>query len=835
MRIIRTGECTVDKLPAAGIAEAVVKRLETSPCLVVTAPPGAGKSTLLPLALLGCMPGIAGIAHNEKIIMLEPRRVAARQIASRMAWLLGENVGKTVGYRTRFDTKVSRDTRIEVLTEGILTRMISEDPTLDGISAVIFDEFHERSLNTDLALALTRESFRTIRPDLRIVIMSATIDSSAICTALDAPLVESEGRTFPVEICNSEQDTDEENCARDVAKAVLKYHREQEGSILAFLPGESEIRAAAEMLEGCLEDTMVYPLYGMLSTEEQIRAIAPTASGERKVVLATPIAETSITIEGVSIVIDSGLCRRQFFDRRTGLSRLETVRISLDMAGQRSGRAGRTAPGICQRLWTTATERRMEVTRRPEILDSDLAPMALDIAVWGGSSIEDMKWLTPPPSDHIAQARSVLRSIGAMDAAGKITGHGRKVAALPCHPRISNMLVLAEEEHSKALAADIAAILEEKDRMSLEREGADICLRIDELRRSRRSRSWAAIARTAEQYRAMVKVREDNSPADTIEVGKLLARAYPERIAQGKGCGHFLLANGETAKVAISDPLAESDYIAIGSMNPHLGGEGWILLACQVDPETTGIIRERSIVNWDSREGKVVARKERRIGRILIGAKELSNVSRDGIVSAVCEAAPKEGLSMFDFNSEVQNLQRRIAVAASWACIPELPDISTEGILSRAGEWLPMFIGNASSVAELKRIDLCKVIWGQLSYNQQREVDRLAPSHIEVPTGSRIRVEYRQGSERPILRVRLQECFGMTDTPMVGDGKVPVTMELLSPGFKPVQLTSDLRSFWREAYFDVRKELRMRYPKHSWPEDPLTAQAIRGAVKKNKA
>ncbi|MDO5442536.1 MAG: ATP-dependent helicase HrpB [Bacteroidia bacterium] len=827
--IIRTGECTADKLPAVEIAEAVNYSLRLSPCLVVTAPPGAGKSTLLPLSMLGCIPGTVGVAQEGKILMLEPRRIAARQIASRMAWLLGESVGETVGYRTRFDTRVSRSTRIEVLTEGILTRMITEDPTLDGVNTVIFDEFHERSLNTDLALALTRESFRIIRPDLRIVIMSATIDSSTICKALDAPHIESKGRSYPVEIRHSE-----ENCARDVAKAILRYHREQEGNILAFLPGESEIRTAVELLGDSLGSTKVLPLYGMLGPEEQMRAIAPTAKGERKVVLATPIAETSITIEGVRIVIDSGLCRRQFFDRRTGLSRLETVRISMDMADQRSGRAGRTAPGICQRLWTAGTERRMEDSRRPEILDSDLTPMVLEIAAWGENSIEGMQWLTPPPGDHLAQARGVLRGIGAIDDESRITARGIEVAALPCHPRIANMLVTASDASAKALGADIAALLEEKDRMSLERDGADICLRLEEMRINRRSHGWARTARVAEQYRALVKVRENNSPADPLVVGKLIAAAYPERIAQSKGCGHFLLANGETAKVNINDPLAVSDYISIASLNQHIGGEGWILLASPVAPDDTGLITERDIVAWDSRSEKVLARRERRIGRLLISERSLSNISREEITAALCDAAAKDGLSMFDFNDEVQNLQRRIASAETWAPGLGLPDVSTGSLLAGAGEWLPMVIGNASSAQDLKRIDLCAVIWGQLSYEQQKTVDRLAPSHIEVPTGSRIRLEYRQGSDRPILRVRLQECFGMTDTPRVGGGKVPVTMELLSPGFKPVQLTSDLRSFWSGTYFEVRKELRIRYPKHSWPEDPLTAPAIRGAVRKKK-
>lgn len=827
-RIIREKECTPEKLPAVGIAGKVVESLRSNPFLVVTAAPGAGKSTFLPVAILN------GLDTEGKVLLLEPRRIAARHIAERMAWLLGEPVGKTVGYRIRFESKVSDCTRIEVLTEGILTRMLADDPTLDGVAAVIFDEFHERSLVCDLALALTRETCRTIRPDLRVVVMSATVDSSSICERLGAPLVESEGRMFPVRTEYSKEDTSVENCALDVARAIIRSHREEDGDILAFLPGEGEIRKCADLLGDSLGATAVRPLYGMLSSDEQKKALETSDRGERKVVLATPIAETSLTIEGVRTVIDSGFFKKMVYDPKNGIGHLETVRISRDMAAQRCGRAGRTASGICHRLWTEATDRRMEECRRPEILDADLAPMVLDIASWGGGRPEDLQWMTPPPTDRTAKARKLLQSMEAIDRQGSITPHGRILASLPCHPRIANMMENASTPSDKALAADIAAILEEKDRMSLEKDGADICLRIDSLRRNRSSRQWAGTARIAAQYRRLAKVPEDDSPVSEYAAGNLIAQAFPERIARSTGCGHFLLADGQTARVETGDSLSANDYLAVAAVNSRTGGEGKILLACAVDPMQTGLIREREVVCWDSRAGKVLAQKEFRIGNILIDSKPLPNASRKEIIKAICDAAPKEGLSMFDFNDEVRNLLRRVAAASSWDPSLNIPELSPEIILSRAEEWLPVSAGKASSAAELKKIDLCNVITGLLTYDQMKAVERLAPSHIEVPTGSRIRVEYRQGADLPVLRVRLQECFGLTETPKVNGGKTPVLMELLSPGFKPVQLTSDLKSFWNDTYFEVRKELRMRYPKHSWPENPLDAEAVRGPLKRKK-
>lgn len=908
-------------LPASAIAGKVNATLAQRAGVVVTAPPGAGKSTLLPLTILEGL-------QSGKILMLEPRRLAARQIAERMAWLLGEPVGQTVGYRIRFETRVSRATRIEVLTEGVLTRMLIDDPTLDGVSAVIFDEFHERSLASDTALALTREAFKSVRPDLKIIIMSATIDSAAICSALDLPLVECEGRMFPVEtvFCG---DCTPQDCASSVAHLVRQAHADKEGDILAFLPGEADIRRCAELLTSSSEQfalaggdrtdcprsnsdhdsglrsgpgqsvgagagpTAVYPLYGMLPAAQQRRAIAPSGPGERKVVLATPIAETSITIEGVRIVIDSGFCRKLVFNPQNSLSSLETVRISRDMADQRRGRAGRVAPGTCYRLWSPATDQRMADCRVPEILEADLAPMTLDIAAWGEADPSRLDWLTPPPAPMLSSARSLLSILDAVDSDGRLTPHGRELASLPCHPRIARMLLSAasaaksvhavpaglnspggllssEVREMQALACDIAAVLEEKDPLAGDDTSADISLRINALRRARSSRSlgrFNRIAAIAEQYRSLAGLPDRrspfvsgassdsvseassgfvsgaapidiNSPVDPYSVGALVCQAYPERIARAvpdngqqrglsqndrrgsvPGGVRFRLAGGDEALVERDDALASCEWIAVAGLNAGKGREGRIFLASPLSPDDFAcFVKTRDLVCWDSRQGAVVSRRDSMVGGLVVASRPLDKPSADEVARIVCEAARKDGLSMFDFSDAAGNLQRRIAAVAQWHPELGLPDMSTDALLADATAWLPPFLGKASSIAELKKIDLETALWSMLSYDQQSAVDRIAPSGVTMPSGRRARLEYRVGAEAPILRVRLQECFGMMDTPRVDGGRVPVLMELLSPGFKPVQLTSDLRSFWTNTYPEVRKELRRRYPKHAWPE-----------------
>jgi ATP-dependent helicase HrpB len=850
-------------LPVMEIAGAVNEALAISPRLVVTAPPGAGKSTVLPLTILEEIRRSESANDGKrKILILEPRRIAARQIAERMAALLGEPVGRTVGYRIRFESRVSAATRIEVLTEGILTRMLVDDPALEGVGVVIFDEFHERSLQSDVALALTREAQSLLRPDLRILLMSATIDTEVLCRELDAPLIESAGRMFPVEIQHTPEEATAENVAERVAHWVRVALREHDGDVLAFLPGEGEIRRCAELLDGI--DVSLYPLYGLLPPEQQRAAIAPSPAGSRKVVLATPIAETSLTIEGVRVVVDGGFCRRLVFDPQNALSRLETVRISRDMADQRSGRAGRVAPGVCYRLWSPATQARMATTRVPEILEADLAGTALDAAAWGESQLAALPWLTPPPAAHVAQATQLLGLLGALDEAGHITPHGRALAALPCHPRIAQMLLAAGAE--KDLAAEIAALLEERDPLAALESDAALTTRLDALRRAGRSGRWGRIAQMAEQYRALAEKsapktakngtdptfetglgaknsqnrhRDEDIPGqarnDYYLVGRLLAAAYPERVAKAlpEGRGHFQLATGERAAVAPEDALSACEWLAVASLSVRPGGEGRIFLAAPVDPEDLPeLIRTRDRVVWDAKAGAATARRERRIGSLLVDAKPLSEGVREQLTQAICEAAQKDGPAMLDFSDEVGNLQRRVAAVAAWHPELELPDLSTEAVLKTAPDWLPPFVGRATTAAELKKIDLCAALWTLLDYAQQQAVERLAPSHITVPTGSRIRVEYRQGAEAPILRVRLQECFGLLDTPRVDDGRRPVLMELLSPGYKPVQLTADLRSFWNGTYFEVRKELRRRYPKHAWPDNPLEAEAVRGVKRK---
>ena len=888
-------------LPASQIAVGVNEALHTNSSLVVTAPPGAGKSTLLPLTIL------SSLGEGEKILMLEPRRLAARQIAERMAQMLGEQVGETIGYRVRFESRVSKRTRIEVLTEGILTRMIVDDATLDGVSVVIFDEFHERSINSDLALALTRQAQQIIRPDLKVVIMSATIDTSNICAALQAPLIESEGRMFPVELHYADEDTDPRDIAAAAASTTIEAYKKYEGDILVFLPGQAEIEQCYELLSKSQHFTAspsqpintsthqhfttstsqpttttphhltIHPLYGNLSPEDQRRAIAPSAPGERKIVIATPIAETSITIEGVRVVIDAGLCRQVVFDARTGLSHLETVRISMDMATQRMGRAGRVAEGVCYRLWTKASEHLMAEQRKPEIEEADLAPMLLDTAAFGESDAEALPWLTMPPRAGVFKAKELLTALGAIDENGNITPIGKRMATLPCHPRIARMILattnlttstpqgvhlsplgfcrLPEQEvhqqhlttstshhNNTSLACDIAALLEEKDPLS-ESGGTDLTLRLSALRTARRKKQlgrWQRIAKIAAEYRRMAHTDEDNRDPAPTEVGLLVAYAYPERIAHStNSIGGYRLASGANVQLDAADQQSAHSWLAIASLYSATGTTGRVFLAAPIAPDDLEkeFVKEVDNIAWDTKQGCVVMQREQRIGKLILSQKPIHDADKERLKGIVCEAMKKDGLTMMAWSEKaVEQVQRRVAQVAAWHPEMALPDVSTEHLLSTAADWLPFYLEEGgrvkTSVQELRKLNLAEIIWNILPYEAQLEVDRLVPTHIEVPTGSHIRIDYRSGAEAPVLSVRLQECFGMERTPCVDDGRQPLLMELLSPGFKPVQLTQDLASFWQGTYFEVRKELRRRYPKHYWPENPLEAEAVRGVKRK---
>lgn len=807
----------ISHLPAYSIAEEVNKALGNHSSVVITAPPGAGKSTVLPLTILEGMKG--------KGIVLEPRRLAARQIAERMASLLDESVGETVGYRMRFETKVSPRTRLEVITEGILTRMLVSDPTLDGVDFVIFDEFHERSLASDTAFALVREAQDMIRPDLKIIIMSATIDASSICTILGAKLIESEGRMFPVTPIYVAPERDIPTID-EVARLIIRAQREQDGDILVFLPGEAEIRRVAEALP---DDSTIMPLYSRLSPSEQRAAIAPSPDGSRKTVLATSIAETSLTIEGVRVVIDSGLCRTMVFDKRNGMSHLETIRISHDMATQRMGRAGRLSEGVCYRMWAQSAEHGMQECRRPEILDADLSSLVLDITAWGANDIEALPWLTLPPRGNVYQAQALLESLGAIRN-GSITELGKRMSRIPCHPRISRILVA--DDNLKSLACDIAAMLEEKDPLAHLTDDSDIFTRITHLRQARANGNlghWSRIARIASEYCRMAHCKEDNSIPSQDEIGTLLALAYPERVGMALSTpGHFRLSSGDNAMVDINDTLSASKWIAVASLN---AASGRIFLASPISKEALlPLAYDHETVQWDVKNERIIAQRQKRIGNLVIDSQDIQSPDRKQIIEAVCKAVAKSGVSLLEFSDSVTSLQHRIEAVRNWHPELSLPDTSTERLLATTDEWLPFYLEQISGTIDkktLRSLDLSAIIFGMLTYEQQLSLDRLAPTHITVPTGSRIRIDYRQGAEAPVVSVRLQECFGLTDTPTVNDGKQPLLMELLSPGFKPVQLTKDLRSFWQETYFEVRKELRRRYPKHSWPDDPLTAPATR--------
>lgn len=810
-------------LPVRETIPATRKYLQEGNTLLLSAPPGAGKSTLLPLALLD-EPWL----QNKKIILLEPRRLAARGVAMRMAELLGEEAGQTVGYRIRFETRISKATRLEVVTEGILTRMLQSDQALEDVGLVIFDEFHERSLHADLALALCRESQQILRPDLRVLIMSATLQLDKLQTLLQCPVVESDGKLFPVEI-NYTTDADDkllpELCARLCIDALKKH----EGDCLVFLPGEGEIRRTAELLEPAVGGTLVCPLYGQLNFSEQLRAIFPDKNGRRKIVLATSIAETSLTIEGVKIVIDSGFARIQRFDAASGLSKLDTIRLSKDAADQRAGRAGRLSAGVCYRMWTAATHARLQEHRIPEIEEADLCNLVLELAQWGINNVNQLQWLTPPPAAAVAQAKDALEDIGAIEN-GKITAHGKELQQLPCHPRIAHMLLLAKEHNNQSLACDLAAVLEERDPLGKE-AGTDISLRVEQLRtqRGRNSigRKFSRIEKVSENYRRMLKIDADNSVFDAQDCGLLLAFAFPERIAASRpgNNAQFQLANGKIAAIGHQDDLAHQPFISVAQMDLR-GGLGKIFLAAPLNPkDLLPLVKEKEVVIWDSRKGGLQASKDLRIGSIVLQSKPLSKIPAEQSIPALFIAIQSEGLSLLNLDERFEQLQCRIQSMKIWHADEDWAQCDTEYLLQHP-EWLEPWLNQVRRVEDFKKLDLYEALLNTLSYEQQQLLQKRAPEKIDVPSGSKLKIQYLSNGGTPILAVRLQEVFGLADTPLVNEGKTKVVMHLLSPGYKPVQVTTDLKSFWNNLYFEVRKELQRRYPKHSWPEDPWTAAAV---------
>jgi len=818
-------------LPITEVIPEIQEKLKGNNTVILNAPPGAGKSTLLPLALYEL-----GILEGQKIIMLEPRRLAAKTIAIRLADLLGETVGETIGYRIRFESKISKDTKIEIVTEGILTRMLQTDNALEGVGMVIFDEYHERSIHADLAMALCRETQSILREDLRILVMSATLNMPDLVNLLNAPCIVSEGRQYPVETIYKDL-SDERMMAEVTAQTIITALKEKKGDVLAFLPGQREISKCAELVARQMPDIEVHELYGKLPQSKQQAAINPSRYGKRKVVIATDIAETSLTIKGVSIVVDSGFGRVSKFDVRTGLSGLQTIHISKDSAKQRSGRAGRLGPGACYRLWSKGKHAQLSEHRVPEILEADLTPLVLDLANWGINDINQLEWLSPPPSFAIKQSKATLENLNAVEN-GKITTHGKAMQKLPCHPRIAHMLLMAEKEGLGSLATDIASIIEERDPLPKE-AGVDINLRIEALRRHRKLNNnggkFSKIEKIASQYRKMRNLKEDNSVIDPFETGVLLVHAYPEKIAFARpgNNAQFQLANGKYAMINHQDDLAFEPWLAVGHLNAS-GKIGRIFMASPLNPtDLMPFVKEVITNTWNTKKGGVVSTKDTRIGSIILKSMPLPNPDQDQIIDAISKAIEKEGEHLLSFDKKVKQWQNRIITLKRLNPTQNWPDVSTSYLLESNSEWLLPYLNGVRKPDDLKKIDLSQVLQHSLDFEQQKLLKQLAPTKVEVPSGSIINLEYQANGSDPVLAVRIQEVFGLTDTPTINNGQSKMLLHLLSPGFKPVQITSDLRSFWANAYFDVRKELRGQYKRHAWPEDPSTHIAISGTKRRN--
>src|SRR5579859_3767294 len=826
-----------EALPALTVALAAHTRV------LLQAPPGAGKSTIVPLCLLD-----AGWLSGGKILMLEPRRIAARAVAARMAQLLGEPVGKSIGYRTRLDTRVSRDTRIEVVTEGILTRMLQSDSALPGVACVIFDEFHERSLNADLGLALTVESRQTLREALRRLVMSATLDLAPLARRLnDAPIISPQGRSFDVATHYVPRRADL-HLELQVAQVVRRALEEHDGDILCFLPGAAEIARVQRALNaaGPARGVDILPLYGELAGAARDAALAPAPPSRRKVVLATTIAETSLTIEGIRVVVDAGLRRYAEFDPTTGMSHLVTAKVSQAAADQRRGRAGRLSPGVCYRLWSEGTHASLAPHTAPEITHADLAALALELACWGAADAAALCWLDPPPAAPLAQARDLLQRLDAIDPAARITAHGRALASAGTHPRLAHMLVKSRGLEAPRLASDLAAILSERDilRAAAGSRDVDLRLRVSALRGERSalppgidvdpSALSQARRNSADWQRDFSPgVRENADPHE--HTGILLALAYPDRIGRARGeAGRYILANGRGAHFGEPQAMSKSEFIVAAELDGS-EREARIFLAAplqlaDIERLFAAHIVEHAEIVWDERESMVRARRLRKLGELLLQSSEIRDADPDALLGAALDGLMKLGIGVLPWTKELRQWQARVELMRKCAVPgPEpWPDLTDETLASTLRQWAPPWIAGFTRREHFSRMDLGNALRSRLSYAQNGILDREAPTHFAVPSGSRVPIDYLDG-EVPTLSVRLQEMFGMSATPSVAAGRLPLLLKLLSQAGRPVQITRDLVSFWNRGYHEVKKDLKGRYPKHFWPDDPLTALPTRRA------
>jgi ATP-dependent helicase HrpB len=807
---------------------------------VVEAPPGAGKSTVVPIALLG-EPWLRG----SKILMLEPRRLATRAVAARMAATLREPPGETVGYRMRQETRVSKRTRIEVVTEGVFTRMLQADPALEGVGAVLFDEFHERSLHADTGLAFALDSQENLAPELRLLVMSATLDGAAVGKLLgDAPVVTAAGRMFPVvthylgtgmPLLPFYGPGPRESPELAVVKAIRRALGESPGDMLVFLPGAGEIRRVQGMLDFVGPGVDVYPLYGELAAGDQDAALKPAPAGRRKIVLATNIAETSLTIDGVRIVIDAGLERRSLFDPSSGMNRLELQRISRASAEQRAGRAGRTAPGACYRLWGEGAERSLAAYAPPEVCVADLAPLALDLAVWG-TDAEALKWLDVPPAATLASARDLLRRLGALDPAGKVTAHGRAMQQFPAHPRLAHMLIKARELDAPSLGAELAALLSDRDllRAAGAPRDSDVRTRLEALRKGTVN-DRAALDRVRRSQRQFEQQLGASGGQHAVDAGVLLAMAYPDRIARRRPGtdARYHLSNGRGAVFAAVESIAREEFIVAVDLDDR-EREARIQLAAPLARSdlmeffASQLARADELV-WDERTEAVLARRVIRLDALLIEEKPLTEVPRDAAAAAMLDGVRSMGIDVLPWDDDTRNFVARSEFVRRLARkdVADWPDLS-RAALGQDLAWLEPFLEGATRKTQLSRVPLLDALKAHLGYERQRQLDELAPTHVGLPTGSRTRIDYLSDNA-PIASMRMQEVFGLAATPRIGGGAVPVTFELLSPAHRPLQVTRDLASFWKNAYLDVRKDMRGRYPRHYWPENPLEAEPTRRA------
>lgn len=818
-----------------GVLPELLATLEKGNVAVLQAPPGAGKTTRVPLALLD-----APFLGGGKIVMLEPRRLAAVNAARYMASCLGEEAGRRVGYGIRFERKVSAATRVEVVTEGILARRLQSDPLLEGVACVIFDEFHERSLTCDLSLALCRDVQQGLRDDLRILVMSATLDAEPVARLLGgAPLVTTPGRQFPVEV-NYLKAEPQGRLHEIASAAVLRALAQTEGDILVFLPGAGEIRRCEKLLQEKLgPEIMVAVLYGDLPFAAQERAIVP--ADRRKVVLATNIAETSLTIEGVRVVVDTGYSRQLRYDPSTGLNRLEVMRISAASAVQRAGRAGRVAPGVCFRLWTEHTQTTLLPFTPPEIKVSDLAPLALDLANWGVSDPCSLSFLDQPPPAHLAEGRGLLAALGALDSRGVITELGRRMAALPMHPRLAAMLIASLQSGDAPLACTVAALLSERD--ILPRGGgslteSDVLDRLEALQDRTDPQTARTVERLAAYFRSALGVADSRGRKDAASVGNLLLKAYPDRVARERvpASGRYLMANGSGARLSQRSHLRAQPFIVAVEVEGG-GAEGEIHVASAVSLEAVrtacavSITREKRVF-WDEREGRVVAREEERLGAILLSERG-ATADREEITAALLRGILSgPGIRGLNWSEEAEQYRNRVNFLVRVLPDEGLPDLSDQALAEHLEQWLLPYLQGVRTLSQLARVDLLGPLKGVLDWRQQQLVDAEAPTHLKVPSGSRIALTYPAEGE-PFLAVKLQEMFGLAETPRVARGRVPVLIHLLSPARRPIQVTADLKSFWNGAYREVCKELKGRYPKHPWPDDPWNAPATRHVKKRN--